>query len=104
MMKVIKKLFTTACIVIFLFSNTAVAQGIDRGELLASMCVTCHGPDGQGSKRIPALDNHTVQELTEYMNGFKDGTESATIMDRHARSYNDEEIHLIAKYFYEARQ
>lgn len=104
MMKVIKKLFATACIAIFLFPSSAIAQGLNRGELLASMCVTCHGPEGQGSKRIPALDDHTVQELTEYMNGFKDGTESATIMDRHARSYSDEEIHLIAKYFYEAQQ
>lgn len=103
MMKVIKKLLTTACLVIFLFPISALAQGLNRGELLASMCVTCHGPDGQGSKRIPALDNHTVQELTEYMNGFKDGTESATIMDRHSGSYSDEEIHLIAKYFYEAQ-
>ena len=103
-MKVIKKLFTTVCLIIFLFPHSVIAQGIDHGELLASMCITCHGPDGQGSKRIPALDNHTVQELTEYMNGFKDGSESATIMDRHARSYSDEEIHLIAKYFYEAQQ
>jgi sulfide dehydrogenase cytochrome subunit len=103
MMNVIKKLFTTASFIIFLFPDSALAQGINRGELLASMCITCHGPDGQGSKRIPALDNHTVQELTEYMNGFKDGTESATIMDRHARSYSDEEIHLLAKYFFEAQ-
>ena len=102
-MEVIKKLFATACIVTFLFSNSALAQGINRGELVASMCITCHGPDGQGSKRIPPLDNHTVQELTEYMNGFKGGTERATIMDRHARSYSDEEIQLIAKYFYEAQ-
>jgi sulfide dehydrogenase cytochrome subunit len=103
-MNVKKKLYTTACIAIFLFPSSAIAQGLNRGELLASMCITCHGPEGQGSKRIPALDNHTVQELTEYMHGFKDGTESATMMDRHARSYSDEEIHLIAKYFYEAQQ
>ena len=104
MVSVIKKLFTATCVVIFLFNSSAIAQGLDRGELLASMCVTCHGPEGQGSKRIPALDNHTVQELTEYMNGFKDGSERATIMDRHASSYSDEEINLIAKYFYEGQQ
>ena len=103
-MDIKKKLYTTACIVIFLFPHSALAQGINRGELLSSMCVTCHGPEGQGSKRIPALDNHTVQELTEYMVGFKEGTESATIMDRHARSYSDEEIQLIAKYFFETQQ
>lgn len=98
----IKKLFTIMGFLALLFSNSVVAQGIDRGELLASMCVTCHGPGGQGSKRIPAMDNHTEKEIIEYMNGFKSGTERATIMDRHAKSYNDEEIKLIAKYFFEA--
>ena len=104
MIKVIKKILTTVGIVALLFSSPVVAQGIDRSELLATMCLTCHGPDGQGSKRIPALDNHSIQELTEYMNGFKTGEESATIMDRHAKGYNDEEINLLAKYFFEAQQ
>lgn len=95
-----------ACVFFLLiFVSTIVlpaGQGVDRGELLASMCVTCHGPGGQGSKRIPALDNHSDQELVEYMNGFKSGEESATIMDRHAAGYNETELRLIAKYFYEA--
>lgn len=103
MNKVIKKLFTIIGLVALLFFNAAIAQGIDRGALLASMCVTCHGPGGQGSKRIPAMDNHTEKEIVEYMNGFKSGTERATIMGRHANSYNDEEIRLIAKYFFEAQ-
>jgi sulfide dehydrogenase cytochrome subunit len=102
MIKVIKKLFTITGFVVLLFSSSATAQGIDRGALLATMCITCHGPGGQGSKRIPSIDNHSDNELAEYLNGFKDGTERATIMDRHASSYSDEEIHLIAKYFYEA--
>ena len=102
MIRTIKKNFITFGFITLLFSHPSLAQAIDRGELLSRMCVTCHGPEGQGSKRIPALDNHTVQEFTEYMQGFKNGTESATIMDRHAASYTDEEIDLIAKYFYEA--
>lgn len=104
MTKVIKKILTTVGIIALLFSSSVVAQGIDRGELLATMCFACHGPEGQGSKRIPALDNHSIQELTEYMSGFKSGKERATIMDRHAKGYNDEEINLLAKYFYEAQQ
>jgi cytochrome c553 len=82
-----------------LFSVSVAAQGVDRAELLASMCVTCHGPGGQGSKRIPALDNHTEQEFLEYLNGFKSGEERATIMDRHANGYSDEEFRMIARYF-----
>ena len=102
MIKIIKNIFTITGFIALLFSHSALAQGIDRGELLTRMCVTCHGPEGQGSKRIPALDNHTIQEFTEYMHGFKNGTERATIMARHAASYTDEEIDLIAKYFHEA--
>lgn len=98
-MKVIKKLFTIACIVMFLFSNTAVAQGINRAELLASVCVTCHGPDGKGSKKIPKLKGLKVSDIIESMKGFKNGEESSTIMDRHAKGYTDEEVKLMAEYF-----
>ncbi|MCK5262570.1 MAG: c-type cytochrome [Gammaproteobacteria bacterium] len=104
MIKMMKELFTIVGFVALLFSSSATAQGIDRGALLATMCVTCHGPGGQGSKRIPSIDNHSDHELAEYMHGFKEGTERATIMDRHASFYSDEEINLLAKYFYEAKQ
>lgn len=100
MIKLLNKIVITLGFVALLGSSFSDARGIDRGELLASMCVTCHGPEGQGSKRIPPLDNHSVQEFVEYMNGFKTGEERATIMDRHAKAYSNEEILLLANYFY----
>jgi sulfide dehydrogenase cytochrome subunit len=101
-MKMKKNLFASVAVFMLFLSAPVISQGVDRAELLASMCITCHGPDGQGSKRIPALDNHTEQEFMEYLNGFKSGEERATIMDRHANGYSDEEFRLIARYFFEA--
>ena len=102
MRKSVNNVLLTMCIGIFLFPNAAVAQGVDRGHFLASMCFICHGYRGQGSKRVPALDDHTAKELIEYMQGFKTGEESSTIMGRHAAGYTDEEIRLIAEFY--ARQ
>ena len=102
MYKVIKNVFSLAVSTLFLLPGNTIAQGVDQGEFLASMCVICHGYRGQGSKRIPSLDDHTAKELIEYMQGFKTGEESSTIMGRHAAGYTDEEVRLIAEFY--ARQ
>jgi sulfide dehydrogenase cytochrome subunit len=102
MFKVIKNVFTVTVSVTLLLPGNAIAQGVDRGHFLASMCFICHGYRGQGSKRVPSLDDHTAKELIEYMQGFKTGEESSTIMGRHAAGYTDEEIRLIAEFY--ARQ
>jgi sulfide dehydrogenase cytochrome subunit len=73
--------------------------GVSRGALLASMCNTCHGADGSGSKSIPALNELDADELVETMKAFQAGEEDATIMDRHAGGYSDEEIKAIADHF-----
>ena len=82
-----------------LFCSCTFAKGVDRGEFLASMCVMCHGYGGQGSKRIPQLTEQKAQDIIESMLGYKSGETSATIMDRHAKGYTDEEIRLIAEYY-----
>jgi len=87
----------TSGVIVLLFSTQA--QAVEQGELLASMCVTCHGPDGRGSKKIPKLKGLEMSDIVESMKGFKTGEESSTIMDRHAKGYTDKEIQLMAEYF-----
>lgn len=85
--------------VLLLWCDFAAAAGVDRSELLASMCVTCHGPDGKGSKKVPKLKGLEVRDIVQSMKGFQTGEESSTIMDRHANGYTDAEIRLMAEYF-----
>lgn len=97
MKKPVKFVSMTLSVVVLLFSMTA--QAVERGELLSSMCVTCHGPDGNGAKKIPKLKGLKVSDIVESMKGFSSGEESATIMQHHAKGYTDEEINLMANYF-----
>lgn len=99
MYKAIKNVLAATVASMLLIPGNTVAEGVDQGHFLASMCFICHGYRGQGSKRIPALDDHSAKELVEYMQGFKTGEESSTIMGRHAAGYTDEEIRLIAEFY-----
>ena len=97
MKKSVSFVLLTMSFVVMLFSIPA--QAVERAELLSSMCVTCHGPDGRGSKKIPKLKGLKVSDIVESMKGFKTGEESSTIMERHAKGYTDEEVKLMAEYF-----
>ncbi len=78
---------------------TQADEGVSRGALLAAMCNTCHGVDGGGSKSIPALNDLESDELIETMQAFQSGDEDATIMDRHATGYSEEELKALADYY-----
>lgn len=97
MKKRVSNVLIATSIAVLLFSVSA--QAVERGELLATMCVTCHGPNGKGSKTIAKLKGLEISDIVESMNGFKTGEESSTIMDRHAKGYTDKEIQLLAEYF-----
>jgi len=97
MKKSVRHTLATVSVTVMLFSIPA--QAVERGELLSSMCVTCHGPDGRGSKKIPKLKGLKVSDIVESMAGFRTGEESSTIMIHHAKGYTDEEIKLMANYF-----
>jgi sulfide dehydrogenase cytochrome subunit len=82
-----------------LLPSLSRADGISRVELLAGSCLTCHGPTGEGSGKIPELKGEDVSDLTDSLQGFHDGTERSTIMNRLVEGYTEEELTMLAKYF-----
>lgn len=81
-------------------SGTVAAQAeISRGSILASSCFTCHGTDGKAIDPMPTLHGFSEQQIISAMQGFRAGMRSATVMDRHASGYSDEEIAELARYF-----
>lgn len=79
------------------FSQTAMAE-ISRGALMATTCYACHGTDGHSAGSIPSIYGYPPEIMIAQMKAFRDGTRPATVMDRHATGYTDEEIKLIAEY------
>lgn len=76
---------------------TAGAE-ISRGQILASTCFACHGTDGHSPGSIPSIYGYPAEILASQLKAFRDGTRMATVMNRHAKGYTDEEIQLIAEY------
>ncbi|MBU1192045.1 MAG: c-type cytochrome [Gammaproteobacteria bacterium] len=87
--------------VLLLICTSAGAQEtgeILRGQILASTCFSCHGTDGKSAGSIPAIYGIPADSLRRTLQEFRDGRRPATVMDRHAKAYSDEEIASIAAY------
>jgi cytochrome subunit of sulfide dehydrogenase len=66
---------------------------------LAASCAACHGTNGNalgGSAILAGMDG---AYFTTQMLAFKDASRPATVMHRHAKGLNVDEINLLADYF-----
>lgn len=78
--------------------STAAVAG-PTPAMLAGTCAACHGTHGSSAGYIPSLAGATPEYFTETMKAFKSGARKATVMDRVAKGYSDEEITAMAGYF-----
>lgn len=80
-------------------SSAQAAQPISMGEVFATTCFQCHGPNGQyAGGTIPPLAGYPRDLMVQQLKDFKSGKRPATIMDRHMKGYSDAEIEAIADY------
>ena len=77
---------------------SASAQTADV-SILASTCSGCHGANADGSGGIPGLKGQQQAYLAEQLKAFKAGSRPATVMNRLAKGYSDEEIAGLALHF-----
>jgi sulfide dehydrogenase cytochrome subunit len=98
--KLMLRPFLTPVLLSSMFLASPVySEGINKIELIASTCFTCHGVNGVGSGKIPELQDLKKSDITESLLGFASGDEKSTIMGRHAKAYSKEEIYELAEYF-----
>ncbi|WP_018873232.1 c-type cytochrome [Thioalkalivibrio sp. ALJ16] len=71
---------------------------ITRGQLMAASCKACHNAAG-ADQGVTDLTRLPAEVIASQMRAFRDGDRDATIMDRHAKGYTDEEIDAMAGYF-----
>lgn len=83
-----------------LMPQLAVGQTALTGKTMADTCSGCHGTNGVPAVNyIPALAGLSVEEFTEAMVAYRDGARRATIMNRVAPAFSDEEVAAMAAYF-----
>lgn len=84
-----------------LFVNESVAE-ITEGYLLSLACGGCHAQQSERTGDFPNISGINEAEFIKIFTEFKSNTRSASIMDRIAKGYDDDEIKKMAMFF--ARQ
>ncbi len=82
-----------------LILGALVAKAGPSPEMLAQTCAACHGPMGSSVSIIPTIAGADPEYFVETMQAFKNGDRKATVMDRVAKGYSDQEITAMADYF-----
>jgi sulfide dehydrogenase cytochrome subunit len=80
-------------------AGAAAAQTLapPSGATLSATCTGCHGPNGQSAGAIPSINGRSETEILEAMLDFKNDRRPATVMNRHAKGFSDEELALMAR-------
>ena len=74
------------------------AFAADKGMVLALSCASCHGTNGASPGSIPRIQGRSAEYIEKAMLQFKAGERPATVMNRIAKGYTDEEIELLFAY------
>ena len=74
------------------------AFAADKGMVLALSCASCHGTNGASPGSIPRIQGRSAEYIEKAMLQYKAGERPATVMNRIAKGYTDEEIQLLSAY------
>jgi len=67
---------------------------------LASTCFNCHGPNGVSNTAIPGLSGQDKNYFVTAMKEFRDGKREATVMQKYAMGFTEEEYETLAALFH----
>jgi cytochrome c553 len=98
----IKKHQMTVMICAILLSVTtgcATRSPDNHARNMAASCAACHGTNGHSVGGAPVLAGADRTYFITQMQNFKSGARPATIMNKHAKGYSDEEIAKLADFF-----
>lgn len=94
-----KTVIFTACAALLCVPGLVGAD--QRAYMLTSSCAACHGPDGKSPGAIPTLTGKDKAYIVDALREFRADQRPATMMNRLAKGYSDEEIDIIAGWFAE---
>jgi cytochrome subunit of sulfide dehydrogenase len=79
-------------------AGTVPAQAADAPPGAAS-CSGCHPAHADADTPVPRLAGQNAGEIVAAMQAFRSGQRSATVMDRIAKGFSDDEVKAIAAWF-----
>lgn len=80
-------------------SFAAQAEVRPTPSMLSNTCAGCHGTYGTSVGSAPSINNMSTESFIRAMKEFRDGVRTATIMDRFAKGYTDQDFVDMANFF-----
>jgi sulfide dehydrogenase cytochrome subunit len=82
-------------------ASYAAQPGIPRPSpaMLAQACAGCHGTFGRSRGAIPSINGKQESEFIRLMRDFRSGKRSASVMNRIAPGYTDEDFKALAQFY-----
>lgn len=71
-----------------------------HNRTLAATCFNCHGPNGVSNAAIPGLSGQDKAYIVTAMKEFRDGKREATVMQKYAMGFTEEEYEALAALFH----
>jgi sulfide dehydrogenase cytochrome subunit len=89
-----KNIFVMFFVILTAYANSTFA---DNGQLLASQCYQCHGPNGHSKGEIDSIAGKSASDLYGDLLEMKQKPE-IEIMHLQAKNYTNNELREIANY------
>ena len=70
-----------------------------QGKDLSKKCAACHGANGEGKGKAPALAGKPEADLVKALQDFKSGAREGKMMNGFAKKLSDGDIANLAAYF-----
>lgn len=88
------------CAILLSVTTGCATRSVDKhARNLAASCAACHGTNGTSLGGAPTLAGADKTYFISQMKNFKSGARPATIMNKHAKGYSDEEYAQLADFF-----
>ncbi|HTS41709.1 MAG TPA: cytochrome C [Xanthobacteraceae bacterium] len=65
----------------------------------AAACTGCHAVDARTKTAVPRIHGRSADDIVAAMAAFRSGSRVATVMDRVAKGFTDDETRAIAAWF-----
>jgi cytochrome c553 len=81
------------------FGQAQAAGDVAAGKAKADSCKGCHGADGQGVGKNPAIAGGKEDEIVQALKDYKSGKRANPMMKTFASKLSDEEMTNVAAYY-----
>jgi cytochrome c553 len=93
-------LLTTAFFALLGAVGTTLAAGdVSAGKAKSAVCAGCHGANGEGKDKNPALAGKPEDQLVQALKDYKSGKRQNGIMKTFASPLKDQDMENLAAYY-----